>query len=99
MLQDNDPAAGRWYSRDVAAIAAAQGLQGPVAPFFVDAQAAADPAAPGRAAASRWCSFRNHHLVYAFTWFVLAALVAGRRRLSSGGRAAAAPRRKGPKPC
>ena len=35
-LQANDPAAGRWYSRDVQAIAQAQGLQGPVAPYFVD---------------------------------------------------------------
>ncbi|NML16503.1 SURF1 family protein [Azohydromonas sp. G-1-1-14] len=54
LLQGNDPAAGRWYSRDVAAIAAARGLgggqrPGPVAPYFIDA-AAADAASP---AASR----------------------------------------------
>lgn len=76
-LQDNDPAAGRWYSRDVAAIASARGLQGPVAPYFVDAQL------QGPAAATAWpragltvIHFRNHHLVYAITWFVLAAMVA-----------------------
>ena len=76
-LQDNDPAAGRWYSRDVAAIAAARGLQGPVAPYFVDAQP------QGAQAAATWpragltvIHFRNHHLVYAITWFVLAAMVA-----------------------
>ena len=76
-LQDNDPAAGRWYSRDVAAIASARGLQGPVAPYFVDAQP------QGPEAATAWpragltvIHFRNHHLVYAITWFVLAAMVA-----------------------
>lgn len=76
-LQSNDPAAGRWYSRDVSAIASARGLQGPVAPYFVDAQPR------GAESASAWpragltvIHFRNHHLVYAITWFVLAAMVA-----------------------
>ncbi len=36
-LRDNDPLAGRWYSRDVDAIAEATGLPTPVAPFFIDA--------------------------------------------------------------
>ncbi|NND92527.1 MAG: SURF1 family protein [Granulosicoccus sp.] len=36
-LRDNDPDAGRWYSRDIAAMAQAQRIPGPVAPFFVDA--------------------------------------------------------------
>ena len=36
-LRHNDPAAERWYSRDVQAIAQARGLTG-VAPYFVDAQ-------------------------------------------------------------
>jgi surfeit locus 1 family protein len=77
LLQRNEPAAGRWYSRDVAAIAAAHGLQGPVAPFFIDA--AADATAP-----EAWprggltvLSFSNNHRVYALTWFALAAMVAG----------------------
>ncbi len=35
-LRSNAPADGRWYSRDVQAIAAAQGLQR-VAPYFIDA--------------------------------------------------------------
>ena len=76
LLQKNDPAAGRWYSRDVAAIAAAQGLAGPVAPFFVDLVAT-----PG--VASAWprpgltvLRFRNDHLAYALTWFALAAIMA-----------------------
>lgn len=77
-LQDNVPDQGRWYSRDVAAIAAAQGLQGPVAPFFLDAQAltpeqrAAWPR-PGLTV----IHFANDHLVYALTWFALAAGMAG----------------------
>lgn len=41
-LRANDAAAGRWYSRDVAAMAAALGLdQRSVAPYFVDADAPA----------------------------------------------------------
>lgn len=75
LLQGNQPQQGRWYSRDVAAIAAAQGLQGPVAPYFVDLQAA-----PG---ATEWpragltvLRFSNNHLMYAITWFALAAMVA-----------------------
>lgn len=42
-LRHNDPAAGRWYSRDVHAIATAQGLNR-VAPYFIDADAS-----PGKA--------------------------------------------------
>ncbi len=45
-LRANDPAGGRWYSRDVAAIAAAEGLRGPVAPYFIDADSRAEPRRP-----------------------------------------------------
>lgn len=73
-LRSNDPQAGRWYSRDTAAIAAAQGL-GPVAPYFVDADASAGDGQPiGGLTVIR---FRNSHLGYAATWFSLAALWAG----------------------
>ena len=41
-LRPNDPAGNRWYSRDVAAIARARGLPG-AAPFFIDADASANP--------------------------------------------------------
>lgn len=76
-LQANEPAQGRWYSRDVAALAAAAHLQGRVAPYFVDAQAVAagDNQAwprPGLTVVQ----FPNNHLVYALTWFALAAGVA-----------------------
>ena len=36
-LRSNDPAADRWFSRDVAAIAASRGLAA-VAPYFIDAE-------------------------------------------------------------
>lgn len=74
-LRANDPAANRWYSRDVAAIAAARGIAGPVAPWFVDAEATPGDRYPkGGLTVVR---FRNNHLVYALTWFALAAMVAG----------------------
>jgi surfeit locus 1 family protein len=76
LFQHNEPASDRWYSRDVASIAATKGLTGAVAPFFLDAVAE-----PG--AAPQWprtgltvLRFPNDHLVYAFTWFALAALMA-----------------------
>lgn len=72
-LRANAPAAGRWYSRDVQAIARARGMAGPVAPFFIDADAVD---APGRypAGGLTVVKFRDNHLVYALTWFGLSAL-------------------------
>lgn len=70
-LRTNDPAADRWYSRDVAAIAAARGL-GPVAPWFVDADATPNPGGWPLGGLTV-LSFPNSHLVYALTWFALAA--------------------------
>lgn len=71
-LRANDPAAGRWYSRDVAAIAKAKGLVR-VAPYFVDADAAPDSGGypVGGLTVVR---FPDNHLVYALTWFALALL-------------------------
>ncbi|WP_443025058.1 SURF1 family protein [Sphingomonas sp. M1-B02] len=71
-LRANDPAADRWHSRDVAAIAQARGL-GPVAPFFIDADASANPGGYPVGGLTV-VAFRNNHLVYALTWFGLAAL-------------------------
>ena len=71
-LRSNDPAADRWYSRDTAAIAGARRI-GPVAPFFVDADAATPGGWPrGGLTVVR---FRNSHLVYALTWFALAGMM------------------------
>ena len=71
-LRPNEPAAERWFSRDVAAIARARGL-GEVAPFFIDAERGPDPAAYPVAGLTV-IQFRNAHLVYALTWFALAGL-------------------------
>lgn len=75
-LRNNDPAVGRWYSRDVAAIAAARGLR-QVAPFFIDADATPNPGGYplGGLTVVR---FPNNHLIYALTWFGLALMIAGR---------------------
>ncbi|WP_313074623.1 SURF1 family protein [Melaminivora sp.] len=86
-LRKNDPAAGRWHSRDVPAIAQAAGLA-QAAPFFIDAglpDASVSAAAPQVGpAAGPWprpgltvVRFHNSHLVYVLTWWGLAALVAG----------------------
>jgi surfeit locus 1 family protein len=73
-LRSNDPAQDRWYSRDVAAIAAARGLS-PVAPFFIDADATPNPGGWPRGGLMV-VSFPNNHLVYALTWFTLALMLA-----------------------
>ncbi|WNJ94019.1 SURF1 family protein [Bosea sp. 685] len=78
-LRHNDPAADRWYSRDIAAIAAVRGLGergfGEVAPYFIDADATQGPAGfpVGGLTVLR---FANNHLVYALTWFALALMLA-----------------------
>ncbi|QNE30700.1 SURF1 family protein [Sphingomonas sp. NBWT7] len=71
-LRSNDPAAGRWYSRDVAAIAHVRKL-GKVAPVFIDADATPNPGGYPIGGLTV-IAFRNTHLLYALTWFALAAL-------------------------
>lgn len=76
-LRHNDPAANRWYSRDIAALSAARGLPAAdTAPYFVDA--ARDP----RQAEGAWpvggltvIRFPNNHLMYAITWYGMALLL------------------------
>ena len=58
-----------WY-RDAAK---AEGIEGPVAPYFIDAAGMSDGGYP--VAGLTVVSFRNTHLVYAITWFALAAMV------------------------
>lgn len=89
-LRKNDPAADRWYSRDVAAIAATRGLSA-VAPYFIDAEASAAGSPDMPVGGLTVVSFRNHHLIYAITWFGLAAMLVGwsavllwQRRLAPG---------------
>lgn len=78
-LRRNDPAADRWYSRDVAAIAAARGIDrkpAEVAPYFVDADASPNPGGLPVGGLTV-VAFHNNHLVYALTWYALALMTAG----------------------
>jgi len=73
-LRSNDPSADRWHSRDVAAIARADGIA--AAPYFIDA-AAAPRQRPGQPIGGLTVvSFHNNHLVYAITWYSLALMTA-----------------------
>jgi surfeit locus 1 family protein len=71
-LRSNEPAADRWYSRDVAAIAKHLQLRD-TAPFFIDADATSNPGGYPVGGLTV-IQFRNAHLVYALTWFALAGL-------------------------
>ncbi|TQF32425.1 SURF1 family protein [Bradyrhizobium sp. UNPA324] len=82
-LRNNVPQHNRWYSRDVAAIAAARGLHD-VAPFFVDADAGSQSAG-GPIGGLTVVRFPNNHLIYALTWFALALMLAGRLFVTFGG--------------
>ncbi|AGS24644.1 SURF1 family protein [Rhizobium etli] len=72
LLRSNDVEADRWYSRDVAAIAQKRGVDG-VAPYFIDADAAANPGGLPVGGLTV-IHFPNNHLVYAITWYGLAAM-------------------------
>ena len=71
----DDPASGKWFTRDVAAIAKAEGLER-TAPFFVDADAGPDPVALPEGGETI-LAFPNNHFSYALTWFGMAAALAG----------------------
>lgn len=92
-LRHNDPAANRWFSRDVQAIAAARGVHD-VAPFFVDADAASRQPRSASQPDRTWpqggltvIAFHNNHLLYALTWYALAlmSLFAAWRLVREGG--------------
>lgn len=73
-LRTNNPAADRWFSRDVEAISASRGLP-PTAPYFIDAERA--PHHPGLPIPGLTViSFPNNHLIYALTWAALALMAA-----------------------
>jgi surfeit locus 1 family protein len=79
-LRKNDADGGRWYSRDVQALAKSQGLSD-VAPFFIDADAATAGTAQTQngypVGGLTVLRFHNNHLVYAVTWYALALMMAG----------------------
>ena len=85
-LRSNDPAGDRWYSRDVAAIAAAKTL-GPVVPYFIDADASPNPGGypvggltVGRRCEDDWYGLpqdvANDRAAFAFSINFVGALVA-----------------------
>jgi len=70
-LRSNDPANNRWFSRDVTAIAKAEGLTDP-APFFIDQERVGTGYPIGGLTV---LSFPNNHLIYALTWFALSLML------------------------
>lgn len=71
-MRSNKPQENLWYSRDVAAIAQARGLSASqVAPYFVDADAVGAGKQLPVAGLTK-IHFRNAHLGYAITWYLLA---------------------------
>ena len=71
----DDPTSGLWFTRDVTAIARAEGLTR-TAPFSIDADAGADPAGLPEGGETI-LAFPNNHFSYALTWFGMAAALIG----------------------
>lgn len=69
----DEPQRNLYFARDTQALARGMGLQ-EYAPFMIDADAGPDPLPQG---GETRLSFANNHLGYAFTWFGLAAALAG----------------------
>ena len=74
MLRKNQPAAGRWFSRDVPALAAAMDLPSAL-PYFVD-QDKHGPDEAWPVGGLTVIHFPNNHLQYLLTWFGLALMCA-----------------------
>ncbi|MEM6589848.1 MAG: SURF1 family protein [Pseudomonadota bacterium] len=75
VLEKNDPAAGRWFSRDVAALSDDAGL-GRTAGYFIDADHTGAEDDWPRGGLTQ-VQFRNSHLSYALTWYAMALLFLG----------------------
>lgn len=79
LLRKNVAAENRWYIRAVDQMTQAAGLTQAgltTAPFFVDADRASDPEAYPVGGLTQ-IRFNNHHLIYALTWYSLAAMNVG----------------------
>lgn len=72
----NDPAANRWYVRDVPAMAAALKADAP-APLVLMAETSSNPAWKALDPAPLPAEISNRHLEYALTWYGLAAALVG----------------------
>ncbi len=74
----DDTVGNEWFSRDPALFAAASGLPvDDVAPYLVDARFDPDIAGSLPQGGETLVSFPNNHLLYAVTWFGLAAVLVG----------------------
>jgi surfeit locus 1 family protein len=73
LLRGNHPAEDRWYSRDIAAIAARRGVAAD-ARWFLDVQRETPTNADAPVPDLTIVRFPNSHLSYALTWFTLALL-------------------------
>ncbi|WP_144752413.1 SURF1 family protein [Bartonella saheliensis] len=71
----NNPDKNIWYTRELPAMAQKLGLS-TVAPYFIDARKTS-PQANLPVTGLTMIHFRNNHLVYAITWFILAAGMLG----------------------
>lgn len=72
-LRTNDPQNDRWYSRNIAQIADARKIEN-AAPFYIDADATANPGGLP-IGGKTMLTFPNNHLSYAITWYILAGMV------------------------
>jgi surfeit locus 1 family protein len=77
MMPDNDPAKGDFFWKSMAEMAGAAKVEpGKLVPFFVDADASANPGG-WPLGGTTIVSFPNNHLQYAITWFGLAIACLG----------------------
>jgi len=68
-----DPGERLFFARNPSVIAPAMGIEGPVAPFFIDLDASGTPPSGLPQAGETRTIFANSHLEYALTWYGLAA--------------------------
>jgi surfeit locus 1 family protein len=73
-MPENEPGADRWFTRDVAAMAGARGLER-AAPFWIDLDPVSNGTGWPRPGQTR-LAIPNNHLGYAVTWFGLALALA-----------------------
>jgi surfeit locus 1 family protein len=84
-MPENEPAADRWFVRDIAGMARARDLER-VAPFWIDLDPVPNAAGWPRPGQTK-LAIPNNHLGYALTWFGIALALIGvfgawaRRRL------------------
>jgi surfeit locus 1 family protein len=72
---DDNPERNVWFSRDPQAIAKARNI-GPVAPFYVEADATPNPGGWPKGGQTR-LDLPNNHLQYAMTWYGIALTLIG----------------------